>query len=305
MTSPLPVIDMPDPSTFVADYLAANQPVVVNGLDFDADQWTPETLLDRVGDLMALVYGDLFDLEDVQTVEEYIDDWFGLTDGDEEVPYIRWYNKLRDVDFAWGDEAFTRLAPTWRAPECLPTAGYLVPVSGSGTDPVTDRFPYRGVLIAARGARTRLHRDPFSSDAVVCQFHGVKEAALYQPSRADELLAGTDSSSFGGFVDVRDTPTSALDVAPDYHGFVEPGQMIYIPNGWLHDVIVTEDSLSVTWNFVHRKGAERYHRYLKGEPESDSEFEILQYFHQLSGLPAGLSSTEIEARVTAATGCDV
>jgi hypothetical protein len=47
--------------------------------------------------------------------------------------------------------------------------------SGKQADPVTDRFPYRGLLIAARGARTRLHRDPFCTDAVVCQFHGVKK----------------------------------------------------------------------------------------------------------------------------------
>ena len=33
---------------------------------------------------------------------------------------MRWYNQLRDVEFAWGDEAFARRAGAWRAPACIP-----------------------------------------------------------------------------------------------------------------------------------------------------------------------------------------
>lgn len=290
MTDSLPVIDMPTPEQFVHDYIATNQPVVVRGLDYDAARWTPDALAATLGDLTALVYGALFDLDDLQPVEDYLEDWFGIDDEpatDDEVPYIRWYNKLRDVDFAWGEEAFALMAPTWRAPVCMPIGDLLVPVSGHTTrlDPVRDPFPYRGVLIAARGARTRLHRDPFCSDAVVCQFHGVKEAALYHPSRHVELTEQPGSSSFGGFLDVRAGDHDVLSVDPDYQGFVNPGEMIYIPNGWLHDVIVTEDSASVTWNFVHRLGSASFQRYLVDSPEADSEFEILQYFHSLAGLP--------------------
>lgn len=290
MTEPLPVVDMLSPEAFVDNYVAKNQPVVVGGLDYDPDQWTAEALRRNLGDMNALVYGALFDLEDVQTVEDYLGDWFGLGGpvDDEGVPYIRWYNKLRDVDFAWGDEAFDRLARAraWRAPRCMPTDHLLVPLSrhAMSVDPVTQPFPYRGVLIAARGARTRLHRDPFCSDAVVCQFSGVKEAALYRPDRAAELTATEATSSFGGFVDVRDNDSNELSVAPDFHGHVRPGEMIYIPNGWLHDVVVKEDSASVTWNFVHRRGSAAFLEYLTSDPESDDEFEILQYFHTLAGL---------------------
>ncbi len=300
MNRPLELIEMPDQATFAERYIAQRQPVVVDGLNYAADQWTPDAVSDRLGDLTTLVYGALFDLEDVQTLEDYIDDWFDL-DGDDaldedDVPYVRWYNKLRDVEFAWGDQAFDRLAPTWTAPRCLPESGFLVPVDGkgAGVDPVHDPFPYRGIQIAARGARTRLHRDPFATDAVVCQYYGTKHAVLYRPDRAEELKAAADGSSFGGFIDIREGSGPGLTVEPDYQGTIKPGQMIYIPRGWLHDVYVVDDSLSLTWNFVHQQGSKEFMDYLAGDPESDSEYEILQYFHQLAGLPDLTASQIVE-----------
>jgi Cupin-like domain len=289
MRNNIEVIDMPSPEEFVEEYVARNQPVVVNGLDFDPQAWTPEAMSEELGDLSALIYGSLFDLDDVQTLDDYLQDWFGLdgAEDDEPVPYVRWYNKLRDVEFAWGDEAFHRRAQAWRSPACIPHHEMLLPVSaaGVGVDPVIDRFPYRGMLIAAKGARTRLHRDPFFSDAVVCQFHGVKEAALYKPDRAEELQKSADGSSFGGFIDVRESADGDLTVEPDLHGFVQPGQMIYIPHGWVHDVIVAEDSVSVTWNFIHPRGAAEFGHYLADSPEQDSEFEILKFYHEMAGVP--------------------
>ncbi len=73
---------------------------------------------------------------------------------------------------------------------------------------------------------------------------------------------------------------------PDFHGIIEPGDMIYIPHGWLHDVIVLDDSISVTWNFVQRSGSAEFADYLTSGPEDDSEFEILQFFHRHAGLSA-------------------
>ena len=88
-------------------------------------------------------------------------------------------------------------------PSFMPRTGMLMPARPQ-VDAVDDLFPYRGVLVSARGARTRLHRDPFASDAVVCQFSGLKEVVLYRPERADELRARrADGTSFGGL------PTSA------------------------------------------------------------------------------------------------
>jgi hypothetical protein len=275
---------------FAQDYIAKNQPVVVRGIPYEMEQWKPEALTESIGDLTAQIYGSLFDLEDIQSAAEYMEDYFGNNEGDyeEDIPYVRWYSQLKDVDFAWGDDAFSAVSGFWQKPNCLSGQDLLVPLTqqGNQANPVTDRYPYRGLLLAARGARTRLHRDPFCTDAVVCQFHGVKEAALYHPSRSVELQANSDSSSFGGFTDVRENDLDSLSHEPDFQGEVHPGDMIYIPHGWLHDVLVKEDSVSITWNFVHQLGSQEFKQYLSGDDyKNDSEFEVLKYFYAQAGLP--------------------
>lgn len=304
MTEQLDVIDMPGPDEFVERWLIPGRPVVVRGLSYDRQAWTADGLRARAGGLATLVYGSLFDLEDIATLDDYLDDWFtgaegvsgepGPLDPGEDVPYVRWYNRLRDVEAAWGDEALARMADTWVAPACLPGRDLVLPVGGG--DPVVDRFPYRGLLVAARGARTRLHRDPFGTDAVVAQFAGVKEAVLYEPARAAELHLGDDTSSYGGFLDVRGDGSGRLAAEPDLQGLVHPGDLIYIPRGWLHDVLVLEDSLSVTWNFVHEAGSRELIRYLQAGPEADSEWEILRWFRAQAGCP-DLAPAELAAEL--------
>lgn len=287
MIMQLDVIQDSADTSIMERYIESNTPVVVRGIPFDESQWQPEALKNRIGDLTAQVYDSLFDLENIVELEEYMDEYFG-TDGpyQEDMPYVRWYNKLKDVDFAWGDEAFERLQPIWQQPLCMPGNGLVVPPCGADSikNPVYDPFPYRAVQVAARGARTRLHRDPFCSDAVVSQFYGAKEAVLYHPDRTEELSRSSDGNSFGGFVDVREGEISKVSHEPDFVGTLLAGDMIYIPHGWLHDVLVVEDSVSITWNFVHERGANAYRNYLQADPESDSEFEVLQYFHDLCGV---------------------
>jgi Cupin-like domain len=286
----LEIINDIDQDTFIEQYVARNEPVVVRGIPFEREQFTPTALKARIGDLTTQVYGSLFDLENITSLADYIDTWFGRQDtGEKSAPYVRWYNQLKNVDFAWGDEAFARLADAWHKPNCIPDRDLVVPpaVRDRLPDPVTDPFPYRAIQVAARGARTRLHRDPFCSDAVVSQFYGMKEAALYHPSRAAELLQANVKDSFGGFIDVRGADLAKLSVEPDYQGQIAAGDMIFIPHGWLHDVLVVEDSISVTWNFIHSRGAEAFRQYLCEEPEKDSEFEILQYFLSRGGRPFG------------------
>lgn len=284
---------------FVDEYVAANKPVVVSDIPFDAEQWKPDALKERIGELTTQVYDTLFDLENISSLEEYMDDNFGQVGPmPTDVPYVRWYNQLKDVDFVWSDEAFEELEAIWEKPPCVPQNNLVVPVTGNGrvANPVDDNFPYRSILVAARGARTRMHRDPFFSDAIVAQFYGTKEAALYHPDRTAELTKSDDSNSFGDFIDVREDDPETISIEPDYHGKVEPGQMIYIPHGWLHDVICLSDSISVTWNFVHQKGASKFVEYLKGDPSEDSEFEVLQYFFKRAGM-GELTADEILEKV--------
>jgi len=277
-------------SEFVKEYVIPNKPVVIKNTLFDAKKWTPHFVKELMGDLSVQVYDALFTLQEISTLSNYIDNQFGVSKNGEsyrkEVPYIRWYSQLKDTDYAWSNEAFARMAPHWEKPDFLPDENLIVPhrTSGEKANPVTDLFPYRGLLIAARGARTRMHRDPFCSDAMVSQFYGEKEVCMYHPDRSAELtVSKPGSTSFGGFLDVRSNDLNSVSVEPDYHGFIGPGDIVYVPHGWLHDVIVTEDSISVTWNFIHESGALEFIDYLMDSPEKDSEFEVLKYFYSLVG----------------------
>jgi len=126
---------------FVDNYVACNKPVVVRGIPFEPEQWTPDALKESIGSLTAQLYGSLFDLEDIVSAEDYIDDYFG-TDGpyEEDIPYVRWYNQLKDVEFAWGDDAFAALSEFWKKPNCIPDHDLLVPLAGAHTrvNPVHD-----------------------------------------------------------------------------------------------------------------------------------------------------------------------
>ncbi|MFT6303742.1 MAG: hypothetical protein ACJAY2_002936, partial [Pseudomonadales bacterium] len=107
----LDIISDITPAEFAENYISKNQPVVVRGIPYEAEQWMPAALNISIGDLTAQVYGSLFDLENIQSAAEYMEDYFGNSDGDyeDDIPYIRWYNQLKDVDFAWGDEAFAAI----------------------------------------------------------------------------------------------------------------------------------------------------------------------------------------------------
>jgi hypothetical protein len=282
----IPVENNISEQEFIDKYIRQNQPVIIRCENFDQEFWKPDNFTAKLGDLSVQVYDALFDLQQVSTLKDYIEKEFNHPESDRtEVPYIRWYSKLKEVDYAWSDEAFALIADHWNKPPFFPSKNLLVPLAGAegNVDPTRDRFPYRGILVAAKGARTRLHRDPFCSDAVVQMFHGVKEVSLYHPDRSEELTKIESDTSFGGFVDVRSDDPNRLSVKPDYHGFANSGDHIYIPHGWLHDVIVVEDSLSTTWNFIHESGAMEFIDYLVESPEDDSEFEVLKYFYQEAG----------------------
>jgi hypothetical protein len=113
---------------FVSNYIAKNQQCVIRHDDFGKEQWTPESLRSSVGDLSTHIYDTLFDLQNIDTLAGYLDDFFGRDDSNEKaVSYVRWYNQLKDIDFYWGDEAFDRLKNAWTLPSCVPQKNFLLP----------------------------------------------------------------------------------------------------------------------------------------------------------------------------------
>lgn len=238
---------------FLVEHLEANRPVVVAdamGGWRALTEWAPERLVERFGSRKVQVYDDLFSLVDVVSLGRYYERYVGAERavGSGPVPYVRWYSQFKDVAFPWADDVLREMADEWERPYFLPESGYLLPSCGS--DPTRDRFPGRALFISAPGARTRLHRDPWASDAILCQVHGAKLVRMRRPGSSDDDVLEYD---------------------------LVAGDALLIPAGWLHEVDTVTSSVSVTWNFVHEVNRSRFEAHLRAGPDPD-ERDVLGYF---------------------------
>ena len=265
---------------FIEHYLLPGRPVLVE----DAiAQWRGSAALlseryfiETFAACAVQLYDDLFELLAVCPLQQYVDRYWH-SPARCGVPYVRWYSKFRDVEFEWADDAFALLEGRWSTPYFLPTSGYELPKCEPPKviDAARDAFPARGIFISAAGARTRLHSDPWCSDAILCQLSGRKKVVMYSPAAAQDLcrdgrvvdVDAPDQNAFPGFA----------RRAPDIEDFLDQGDTLYIPAGWFHHVLTVANSVSLTWNFVHAVHAERFARYRRG-PLSPLELEVMRYF---------------------------
>jgi len=266
---------------FIENYLIPNKPVIITDAmdNWDISKFQPSGLKENYGDMLVQVYNDLFELQTIKTLEQYFDDNFDKPDNEERSKeYVRWYTKLKEVDFFWGDEIFEKLKPHWTHPYFLPDDSIAIPYCNGGGKKLrsTDsRFPYRGLFVSGKGARTRLHRDPFNSNAILCQFYGEKEVYLFGPEETENVMNGTE------FVDVYNPnydkfPNYNKD-AYKYKDVLKPGEVIFLCAGWFHDVTSISDSISITWNFVHSLELDNFYSFLKSHP-NDPELDTIRYF---------------------------
>ena len=268
--------------TFVSEYLRKNRPVIVtDAMDrWKALQnWTPEHLSQRFGNERVQVYGDLFRLADIKPLATYFSRYFGGKDfrAGGSTPYVRWYCHLvGDERVPWADEVFARIADDWTRPSFLPSNSFLLPYCSANDtiDPTRHWFPAKGLFISARGARTRLHADPWASDALLCQIYGEKDFVMYDPSQGPYL------AKEGKSVDVEAPDLATFPDFPKariaYRDTLRPGEIVLVPAGWYHHFNSVSDSISLTWNFVHSSRRKEYLSHLAAKP-SDTEIKQLQY----------------------------
>jgi hypothetical protein len=269
---------------FIDGYLIGNKPLIVtNAIESWDLFWPPTEWGRRFGEEYVQIYNDLFDLINVTKLGSFINEFMCENKANRRSgaqPYVRWYTKMKDVDFVWADEVFRHLADRWSLPTFLPDSDYLLPYSDRRrVSPVTDPFPAKGLFISGEGARTRLHRDPWVSDAVLCQLFGQKRVVFFSPAQEHLVVRN------GVTVDI-DAPD--LDIFGDFAGVtpvaedvLHAGEVLFIPRGWYHHVVSLTDSVSLTWNFVHLSTGKWLLQHLMSGKYS-SEREILNYFLDMS-----------------------
>lgn len=270
-----------DRSTFVESFLASNKPVLVrSALSEWAAQppWSLTALGERFGHHRVQLYDTLFALHSISTFGAYITSYTGPEQGSEP-PYLRWFSRQSDKSLFWADRAFAALRNDWAMPSWLPDADYVFPRIASGVDATTDHLPARGIFVCGKGGRTRLHIDPWASDACLCQATGRKRVVMYPPAAAEVLTAG------GEVVDLEHPDQKRFarwsEAVSEFDEVLHPGDAVFIPGGWWHTAVALDDSVSLTWNFVHESQEPRFARYLEsgGDQDETVRYFLRQRFH--------------------------
>lgn len=250
---------------FLADHLAPGRPVVVRGTLNSwkvPPPWGLTWLKERFGDYEVPLFDTLFSMEELVTFADYVDTHTGRGEDTSVPPYLRWFTQQQHDQMLTADEAFGELADDWDVPSWLPRGDFVFPPAPGPLDATRDPFPAKGMFVCGAGGRTRLHVDPWASDACLCQVTGDKRFVMFPPEAGQFLTDGA-----GGTVDL-DAPDA--ERFPDWEKAVpvldevlSPGDAIFIPQGWYHTAIALQDSVSLTWNFTHRVHEERFAAYLR------------------------------------------
>jgi hypothetical protein len=107
-----------------------------------------------------------------------------------------------------------------------------------------DNFSW--VFIGPKGTISPLHADLFGTHAWLAQITGRKRVTLFSPSDAPFLYDGQfDPLNY----DPAQFPL--LEKTKPIVTILEPGEVIFIPAGWVHHVISLDPSISLTFNFAN------------------------------------------------------
>ncbi|MFD5919162.1 cupin-like domain-containing protein [Kitasatospora sp. NPDC058201] len=130
----------------------------------------------------------------------------------------------------------------------------LLPPDGHGTD--------TRVWIGSAGTRSMLHSD--LKDNFFCQVWGEKSVILvsWQDSRAVYPFPGNLVNSRIDLADPDLSRFPRLRNAVLHHARMQPGELLYIPRGWWHDIRAHTPSVSVNHWFGEPLGLPDYLRLL-------------------------------------------
>ncbi|MFC4494866.1 cupin-like domain-containing protein [Streptomyces ovatisporus] len=275
------VVDSLTATDFLHKHLEPGLPVVVRGTLNGwrvPPPWGLTWLKERFGDCEVPLFDTLFAMEELVTFGDYVDTHTGMDTGLDEntsiPPYLRWFTQQSKDQMITADEAFEELADYWAVPSWLPQGDYVFPPASGQLDATRDSFPARGMFVCGTGGRTRLHVDPWASDACLCQVTGDKRFIMFPPEAGEFLTDGN-----GGTVDLDEPDGTRFPewrrAVPALDEVLSPGDAIFIPQGWYHTAIALTDSVSLTWNFTHRVHEERFGAYLSSGGEADP---VVAYF---------------------------
>lgn len=152
----------------------------------------------------------------------------------------------------------TNYSPWAKHPELLDDFAdpYFVDNAYRDLDGALREWYLRGfswIFIGPKGTLSPLHVDLFGTHAWLAQLQGRKHFLLFPPGDAPYLYNGAPDFYAP---DLERYPL--LEKATPVEAVLGPGDVIFIPAGWAHQVISLSPSISVTVNYVSRSNALRH-----------------------------------------------
>ena len=243
MVVPIPKINARDLpyKTFLQNYVATNQPVIVQNAapGWDAlRSWTPEFFKAHFGSqVVEVTYGVKKRLAEVM-------DGVLASTTDNPGPYLH-----KVIIHQHMPDLLPDLAPenTYAFPRryCSP----LMPKRFRRPD------GYLKLLIGGVGGKFPLmHYDSDNSHAMITEIYGDKEFVLFAPDDTPYIYPHSDSPSTSQIdnleqVDLVRFPEFAK--ATQYRAIIHPGESIFVPSRWWHSARVVSTSVSVCTNIMH------------------------------------------------------
>jgi histone arginine demethylase JMJD6 len=208
-----------------------NQPFVLEGFmtQWPAfTKWTPDFFCKNHGNLLVEVRSVIDDSAKKLTLNEYFD-YFNNPERDKNYYYLK--------DWVFQDD-IPELLKDYTIPSFFKSWAELLPVK--------HRPKLRWFYIGPKGSGSALHIDVMKTSAWNGVVSGKKHWHFYSPDQYD-LLYNLKVDTFNP--DLKKFPLLA-NVQP-ITCIQNPGDVVFTPGGWPHQVLNAESGISITENFVN------------------------------------------------------
>lgn len=125
-------------------------------------------------------------------------------------------------------------------------------------------MPFTNLFLGGPNTNVALHKDYWSSHTMIAQIRGVKHAFLFPPTDRPWLFSEDGEPIDPRAPDPEKYPEWSR--ATPYVGHLNPGDMLFIPPNWYHDVVSETPSISLSMNFCTLKNFGEYFSNLLSHP---------------------------------------
>jgi hypothetical protein len=241
-TSTIKKIKSPKFDEIYYNYVSKKQPVIIQG---DMDNWPGFNKWDL--NFFKSVYGN----DEVEVTNFPRND--ALENGFNTTPRIL-ADYIDSFDMCnWNDQIRPPYLTDWHCLEQHPEllSDFHLPKyvnNWAESWKFIQKYSYLAILIGPKNAVYNLHTDAFGTHAFIAQFLGRKEVLLFPPNQTKNLYNGKvdpnlpDYSKYPLFDDIQGAQKAIL----------EPGEIIFIPSMWWHQVTSLTHAISLIVNVFNR-----------------------------------------------------